>query len=430
LLFQGFEADNLPVGNLAGVFASERDIYPMYEKSNKAVAHSAVWMALAVLSATLTSGVAHAQRHTVTPAQQATAQQVSEQGIPLSELAPNAPDNYTVKRGDTLWSISRLYLRSPWRWPELWGMNMQEIANPHLIYPGQALYLDKDGTHARLRAGVRSGNETVRLSPRTRAEDYSGAALPTLQPHLIEPFLVQPLVVDDQTVQQAPRVVAARDGRVILGNGDRVFVRGAPGFPLEMEPGVPRNYRVFRNTVPLKDPVTEAILGWEAQYVGRARLVTGETSFTTTDGKDTKVEIIPAAVHLSGVKEEVRVGDRLLPAPERHFTNYAPHAPGEEIEARVVSVYGNTAVTYAAQNNVLAINLGSDDGMEAGHVLKLLTNEEIVQDKTPEGGGEKIRLPAETNGMAMVFLTFDRVSYALVLDVQRPVVVGDRLVNP
>jgi len=406
---------------------------PMYDKSNnkKAATCTAMWAALAVLTSTLATGVAHAQRHTVTPAQQATAQQVSEQGIPLSELAPNAPDNYTVKRGDTLWGISRLYLRSPWRWPELWGMNIQEISNPHLIYPGQILYLDKDGTHARLRMGARTGNETVRLSPRTRAENYSGAALPTLQPHLIEPFLVQPLVVDDQTVQQAPRVVAAREGRVILGNGDRVFVRGAPGEPLEMEPGVARNYRIFRNTVPLKDPVTDAILGWEAQYVGRARLVTGETSVTTTtNGKDSQVEVIPAAVDLSGVKEEVRVGDRLLPAPERHFINYVPHAPAGEVEARVVSIYGGAAVTNAAQNHVLAINLGTDDGMEAGHVLKLLTNEEVVRDKTEEGGGAMIRLPAEINGLAMVFLTFERVSYALVLDVQRPVVVGDRLVNP
>jgi len=277
---------------------------------------------------------------------------------------------------------------------------------------------------------VRNSNEIVRLSPRTRAEDHSGVALPTLQPHLIEPYLVQPLVVDDQTVQQAPRIVAAREGRVIMGNGDRVFVRGAPGEPLEMEPGVPRNYRVFRNTIPLKDPVTAAILGWEAQYVGRARLVTGETSTTTTDGKDTRVEIIPAAVDLSGVKEEVRAGDRLLPAPERSFINYVPHAPTEEVEARVVSIYGNSAVTTAAQNSVIAINLGVDDGMEAGHVLQLLTNEEIVRDKTEEGAGEVIRLPAERNGLAMVFLTFDRVSYALVLEVQRPVVVGDRLVNP
>jgi len=405
---------------------------PMYDKSNnkQAATRTAIWAALAVLTSTLATGVAHAQEHTITPVQQATAQQVSEQGVPLSELASNAPDNYTVKSGDTLWRISRLYLRSPWRWPELWGMNMQEISNPHLIYPGQTLYLDKDGTHARLRMGARTGNETVRLSPRTRAENYSGAALPTLQPHLIEPFLVQPLVVDDQTVQQAPRVVAAREGRVILGNGDRVFVRGAPGQPLEMEPGVARNYRVFRNTVPLKDPVTNVILGWEAQYVGRARLVTGETSITTTDGKNSQVEVIPAAVDLSGVKEEVRVGDRLLPTPERHFTNYVPHAPAREVEARVVSIYGNAAVTHAAQNYVLAINLGTDDDIEAGHVLKLLTNEELVRDKTEEGGGAMIRLPAETNGLAMVFLTFERVSYALVLDVQRPVVVGDRLVNP
>src|ERR1700761_3621504 len=137
---------------------------------------------------------ASAQNYPVTPQQRATAQQTAQAGVPVSELAPNAPDEYTVKPGDTLWAISRLYLRSPWRWPELWGMNIDEIHNPHRIYPGQVLYLDKTGGRARLttpRGGAPDG--TVKLSPRTRFESLSGMALPTLNPSLIEPYLSEPI---------------------------------------------------------------------------------------------------------------------------------------------------------------------------------------------------------------------------------------------
>jgi hypothetical protein len=142
---------------------------------------------------------AWAQNYPVTPQQRATAQQTAQQGVPLSELAPNAPDEYTVKPGDTLWAISRLYLLRPWRWPELWGMNINEIANPHRIYPGQVLYLDKTGGRARLttrRGGFSGDGGTIKLSPRTRFDSLAGMALPTLNPSMIEPFLSEPIVVD------------------------------------------------------------------------------------------------------------------------------------------------------------------------------------------------------------------------------------------
>lgn len=382
------------------------------------------------LAGLLAVGAAQAQKYPITPAQRATAQEVASRGVPLSELAPHAPDTYVVKRGDTLWDISGMYLKRPWRWPELWGMNLQSIANPHLIFPGQTLYLEKDGAFARLRTSPpgTQGEETVRISPRTRMDSLAGTALPTLKPHLIEPFLVQPLVVDELTLEQAPRIVATRDQRVIMGNGDRAYVRGAPGHPLELEPGVPRQYRVFRNAVALKDPVTGEVLGYEAQFVGQAELVRGETTAVAPDDAS-RVDIVPATVDLSGAREEIRLGDRLLPAPQRGFTNYVPHAPREEVEARVVSLYGSTSVTNAGPNQVIAINRGATDGMEAGHVLTLLSKEERLRDKTDESRA-MIRLPSEANGLAMVFLTFDRVSYALILQAQRPVQVGDRLVNP
>jgi hypothetical protein len=405
---------------------------------------------LAVLAGALAAGAVQAQNYPITPAQRATAQQVASRGVPLSELAPNAPDTYVVQRGDTLWGISGMYLKRPWRWPELWGMNLQSIPNPHLIFPGQTLYLEKDGGYARLRTSPGGrGDETVRVSPRTRSDSLVGTALPTLKPHLIEPFLVQPLVVDELTLQQAPRIVATRDERVIMGNGDRAYVRGAQGHPLVLGAGAPRQYRVCRDAVALKDPVTGEVLGYEAQYVGRAELVrsestvvvapdttrvqadpyaeAGESSTHQVSGGD--VDIVPATVDLSGAKEEIRAGDRLLPAPQRGFNSYVPRAPQAPVDARVVSLYGGNSVINAAQNQVITINRGTADGMQAGNVLTLLTKEERMRDKT-DSERAMIRLPSEANGLAMVFLTFDRVSYALILQSQRPVQVGDRLVNP
>ncbi|MET0311138.1 MAG: LysM domain-containing protein, partial [Burkholderiaceae bacterium] len=176
-------------------------------------------------------GVAHAQNYPVTPGQKATAEQVAQAGIPLAELSPNAPDEYTVKRGDTLWGISGVFLRTPWRWPELWGMNLQDIRNPHRIYPGQQLVLDKSNGRATLRLRQAGGSAdgppttTLRVSPRTRYESLADASLPTLQPNLIEPFLTQALIVNENTLASAPRIVAAQE-RVMLTRGDRAYVRG------------------------------------------------------------------------------------------------------------------------------------------------------------------------------------------------------------
>ncbi|MHA7599263.1 LysM peptidoglycan-binding domain-containing protein [Alicycliphilus sp. T452] len=405
----------------------------MHDKSNDMTAPRrvrAAALAALALGAMLASA-AQAQHYPITPGQRATAQQVASRGVPLSELAANAPDTYVVKRGDTLWGISGMYLQRPWRWPELWGMNLQQIANPHLIYPGQALYLEKADGYARLRtspAGT-AGTETVRVSPRTRYDSLAASALPTLKMHLIEPFLVEPLVVDELTLEQAPRIVATRDERVIMASGDRVYARGPQGSPLELEPGVPRQYRVFRNAVALKDPETGEVLGHEAQYLGRAELVRGESVEPVPGAKDGEADIVPATLDLSGTKEAIRAGDRLLPAPQRSYLSFAPHAPQAPVQASVVSIYGSDAVANAGQNQVISINRGAQDGMEAGLVLQLRTRGERIKDKTDEAR-TVIRLPSEANGLAMVFLAFDRVSYALVLQADRGVRVGDRLVNP
>ncbi|CAN7663883.1 LysM domain-containing protein [Variovorax paradoxus] len=386
--------------------------------------------ALAVITGGTTA--AWAQNYPITPQQRATAQQTAQTGVPLSELAPNAPDEYTVKPGDTLWAISRLYLLRPWRWPELWGMNISEIANPHRIYPGQVLYLDKTGGRARLTmrrgAGGSADGGTIKLSPRTRFDSLAGMALPTLNPSIIEPFLSEPIVVDADTLQAAPRIVAGNDSRVLLSRGDRAYARGNAETPLLETPGPLKNFRVFRSATPLKDPGTGEILGYEAQYLGKAQLQRGEsTTVETTDDKDV-ITVVPASVDIIAAREEIRAGDRLLPEPPRQLLSYVPRAPSSQVEGRIISVYGN-AVQFAAQNQVVAINKGTRDGIDSGHVLAILKNGETILDRTG-ARKETIKLPNERIGLLMVFRPFEKVSYALVLEITDTPKAGDFLVNP
>ena len=369
----------------------------------------------------------------ITPAQKATANQVAQSGVALSELNPSAPNDYTVKRGDTLWGISGLFLKSPWRWPELWGMNLNEIKNPHLIYPGQRLFLDKSNGRARLRMGAATqgdgGIPTVRVSPRTRIQGLADEVISTLRSQDIEAFLAEPLVVDEGGLTLAPRIVGTKEERVLLSKGDRAYARGPADKKIVDDPAKQTDYRIFRNATPLKDPLSGEILGYEAQYLGKATLIRGE-SLVETPGKDGKAvtEIVPATIDIVGIKEEIRVGDRLLPEPDRVLTSYAPRAPATAVDARVVSIYGSSVRT-AAQNQVVAINRGSKDGMESGHVLAIQKAGARIIDKTV-ATRDPLRLPDERNGLLMVFRTFDRVSYGLILEITEGVRVGDRLVNP
>lgn len=375
-----------------------------------------------------TVGVAQEQSFPVTAGQRATAQQVAQQGVPLSALNPSAPASYTVQRGDTLWRISGLFLRQPWRWPELWGMNLQSIANPHLIYPGQVLHLEKDGDYARLTTARNGGSSTVKLSPRVRSESLSDLALPTLQMHIIEAFLAEPLVIDSDTVINAPRIIAGEDDRSMLSPGDRAYVRGPSTAPLVYAEGASRSYRLFRQATPLHDPITKEVLGYEAQYLGQVELERGETPGIATQKNALPVNV-PGTVNIRKVKEEIRPGDRLLPEPARQYLSYVPHAPQTAVEAHVVSIYGSTSVRYGTQYQVVAINKGTQDGMAPGMVLALMTTGQTLVDKT-DPQRATVQLPNEENGLAMVFRSFDRVSYALIMDIQRGVQVGDLLATP
>ena len=370
----------------------------------------------AIVGGALGASAAWAVDYPITSQQRGTAQKVAQDGVALSELAPNAPDSYTVKTRDTLWDISKMYLRSPWRWPELWGMNLQQIRNPHLIYPGQILVLDKSGGRARLRVGQAVDGGTTKLSPRVRATDIGAGGIPSIPFHLIEPFLNEAVVFQGNELASAPRIVASQEGRVILGRGDTAYVRG--------DLSNTREYRIFREARPLKDPTTAEVLGYEANYVGAAEYVRQGESRPDATGK---TEIVPATFLVTSIRQEAGVGDRLAVVPPREFTNYAPHAPQGPMAGQIIGMYGD-ALT-GGQNQIVSLNKGAVDGMERGHVLALWRAGSSVIDKT-DSSRPTIKLPDEQHGTLFVFRVFDRVSYALILSVKEPVKAGDRFTQP
>lgn len=368
----------------------------------------------------MAASVSHAQttsNYPITAQQKSTANKAAEAGVPLSELSPNAPDSYTVKRGDTLWGISGLFLKSPWRWPELWGMNLQQIRNPHLIFPGQMLYLDKSNGRARLRVGTPVGmNGTLKLSPRVR-EGSLDDAISTVPVHLLESFFNEAVVFDNgEELLKAPRIVATQEGRVVVSRGETAYIRG--------ETGGRREFRLFREPKPLRDPTSKEVLGYEATYVGAAELVRDGLEGTGADGQPV---VVPGTVTITSARQESMVGDRLAPVGPHDFDAAVPHAPANPVQGEVVAMYGDNLT--GGQNQVISINKGVRDGMERGTVLALWRAGEVVKDTT-DPDKRMIKLPDERHGLLYVFRVFDKVSYALILTVKDPVKPGDHFTQP
>lgn len=359
-----------------------------------------------------------AANYPITPDQQSTAQKVAEQGVPLSELAADAPDSYTVKKGDTLWAISKLFLKSPWRWPELWGMNMAQIHNPHLIYPGQMLYLDKSNGRARLTMAKQVGGGEVdangRLQPRIRPESLEDSAIASVPMHLIGPFLNDAVVFDNDQLMAAPRIAATQEGRVLLSRGETAYVRG--------DVSAVHSWQLFREPKPLLDPASGELLGFEARNVGVAELVRQGNETPNANG-----EVVPSTFTITQLREEANVGDRLAPLPPHDYEAFAPHPPGKPMKGQVISVYGDGL--NAGQNQIVSINRGARDGMERGHVLALWRSGISKVDAT-DSGRTMMRLPDERTGLLFVFRVFSRVSYALILQSTLPVGAGDTITQP
>src|SRR5262245_46359251 len=316
--------------------------------------HPRFLLVLAASGFSLAGGVAAqdaSTRYPITTDQRRVADQVAQAGVPLSALAQNAPDSYTVKRGDTLWDVSKVFLVSPWRWPELWGMNRGDIANPHLIYPGQTLVLVKGAERAYLKVagGTTTAlpgapGESVRLTPQVRdAGVDKGVAVTSIPNNLIEPFLSQPMVIDANELAKYPRVVATQEGRVNIGRGDAAYVRGVTNDRIE-------NYHVFRPARPLYDPDDvnrKSPIAYEAFYLGTARMAKpGEV----------------ATLRVQDSKQEIGIGDRLMPIERQPLVSYVPHRPDKPIDGRIVSIY--EGVNQAGPRNIITLNRGRNDGLE------------------------------------------------------------------
>jgi len=322
-------------------------------------------------------------------------------------LRADAPDTYTVQRGDTLWGIAERFLNQPWRWPEVWQINRDEIRNPHLIYPGQVIVLDR--STGRLSIGRVVTDQ--RLSPQVHSEPVA-KAIPSIPLADIEPFLVRQLVVDDEDLAGAATVVATENQRVYTAEGDIIFAKG-------ITPDA-KNWQVFRPARPIVDPVTKETLAYEAHYLGEATVVDpGQPG----EGKGG----VPATMRVTSVVEEIGAKDRLMVIDQPRILSYVPHAPEQVPDGRVIGIYRGVAET--GRHHVVTLNIGARDGLEVGHVLALNRVRGQVTFKGDDGK-EKFDLPDARYGVAFVFRVFNRVAYALVMDTDGHVSIGDRVSRP
>lgn len=320
------------------------------------------------------------------------------------QLKPDAPDRYVVVPGDTLWGISERYTDSPLRWPELWRINQDDIRNPHRIYPGNVISLD------RVR-GTLSISGTQKLSPKVRAEPSDVNAISSIPPAIIEPFLVRPLVVEVDGLDRAPQIVAAEDKRVIIGAGNRAIVTGLGGSKEE-------TWHIYQRGKALVDPDTKLTLGYEAIYLGTARVV--------GPGDPATVEILSAV-------REISVGDRLVPAGRPQVVTYLPRAPKGQVQGRVMSIYGGLGtISEGGPQSIITLNRGRADGMEVGHVLALHRIGGVipVAANSRDTAARTVKLPDERYGLVFVFRTFERVSYAMVMRIEKPVQTLDAVRTP
>lgn len=320
------------------------------------------------------------------------------------QLVDNPPDRHIVVKGDTLWDISGKFLKQPWRWPEIWQMNRDQIKNPHLIYPGDVVLLDMSSGSPRLRLGKKVGAGTGKLQPTVYSKPIQ-QVVPSIPPNAIEPFISQPLVIEDGELNTGVKIVAMQEDRMLVGTGDSFYASGIPDASVE-------KWHVFRKGKPLKDPATGKILAYEAFFLGNARLVKpGE----------------PALLRVSLAKEEIARGDRLIPAPEPEIISYVPHRPEQDVSARVLGIYGG--LREGGANSVVALNVGKNDGMEIGHVVALY-RKRVSLDVDDSGRRTETPVPDERYGLAFVFRVFNGVSYALVVESSKAVIVGDTARNP
>jgi hypothetical protein len=337
------------------------------------------------------------------------------------DIRTDAPDRHIVVKGDTLWDISGKFFKDPWKWPQIWGFNKETIKDPHWIYPGDVIFLDRNsgtlrfgqpgtgtegisGTAASGVAATGGAGETgniTKLSPKVHEGPSPHDAIPSIPASVIAPFLTQPLVIEEGALKDAPALIGSREGRVVLGTDDIAFVEGMPS-----DKGT--QWQIYRSGKTFIDPDSGEELGIEAIYLGNAEV---------THFADVSTVAITRSI------QDIYAGDRLVLPSVEAVNAYLPRAPETKISARVISIYG--AVSQGGQDSVITLNKGARDGLQNGHVLALYHQGEDVKFQ-----GDKYTLPDERYGLVFVFRVFNKVSYALVMQTKLPVQLLDRANTP
>ncbi len=319
------------------------------------------------------------------------------------EIRPDAPERHVVTAGDTLWSISNLFFKDPWKWPHLWGANREAVKNPHWIYPGMVIYLNRATGQLGVQPGAAGDGAggVVRLKPQARPISGGDQAIFSISARVIGPFLARPLAVEPDQLEAAPRIVALPEERVMIGAQDSAFVMGLPADAQD-------KWQVYQPGKPLIDPDTQEVLAQEVVYLGDVDVVKPGA---------------PATIKVTSVRQEMGLGARLVEASDKLVAQYVPHPPVEKIQGKVISLYGG--MTQAGQNTVVTINKGRRDGMEEGHVLALYKAGREVRYQS-----EYVQLPDERNGLLFIFRVFERVSYGLIMETHLPVKALDTVQTP
>jgi len=316
------------------------------------------------------------------------------------KINPNHPDQHVVVKGDTLWDISGKFLENPWQWPKLWANNPQ-IKNPHLIYPGNILYFSIVDGKPQLSLSKHDG---IRPRIRESAIDQAIKLIPT---DAISQFLTSPKVVNATELESSPYVVEIAGEHLIAGAGDRVYVRSIPA-PKSL------GYTIYRKGETYTSPESKEILGYEAKYIA-----------------DTTIERSgdPATLLITQSDSDVRRGDRLMVSNESELAlNFFPRPPEKPISGNIISVLDG--VSQIGQHNIVVLDKGRVDGLEAGHTLDIYHRGRVVIDPYSPETNATVKLPDEIAGLLMVFRPFERVSYALVLEATQAIHVLDKIQTP
>ncbi|WP_456377368.1 LysM peptidoglycan-binding domain-containing protein [Thiolapillus sp.] len=347
-------------------------------------------------------------------------------------INPKHPDRYVVQKGDTLWDISARFLRKPWLWPEIWQVNPQ-IRNPHLIYPGDELELVYIDGKPRLRIAKKG---PLKLSPGIRSHAL-GSAIPAVPIDAIAPFLTRPLVVEKNGLEHKPYLVAFADEHIVAGAGQRIYVRDIPTWEH-------KKFDILRAGPAYKDGDTGEVLGYQA-------LLTGIGTLQRTGD--------PATVYIDATKTEILLGDRVVPTEQEALTtDFYPHAPKQEVKGNIIAMLNG--FSQIGQYDIVVLDRGLADGVDTGTVLQVNSRGETVPDHVArearnlipdvaeyiddrllthtisdqkwakKSRWETVTLPDEAAGLLMVFRSFERVSFGIIMHAQRAMHVRDRIVNP